>query len=127
MPYINPIWASSVCIVAFWNWKNFVWYSVYLPVYFISGKESSLITYFDVCRVGDNKFQIGETNLQLSYEVWFKKRFYRVYEYVYYIQDLRGGAKRPPPTRFLSVTSTKVEFSPQNFLTFSFKPVTTLV
>ena len=90
-----------------------------------------MITYFDVCRVGDNKFQIGETNLQLSYEVWFKKRSYRVYEYVYYIQDLRGGggAKRPPPppTRFLSVTSTKVELSPQNFLTFSFKPVTTLV
>ena len=86
-----------------------------------------MITYFDVCRMGDDKFQIGETNLQLSYEVWFKKRSYRVYEHVYSIQDLRRGAKRPPPTRFLPVTSTKVELSPQNFLTFSFKPVVTLV
>ena len=38
-----------------------------------------------------------------------------------------GGGKRSPPTSFFPVTSTNVEFGPQNFLTFSFKPFTTLV
>ena len=37
-------------------------------------------------------------------------------------------AKRPPPsTSFFSVTSTNIEFDPQNFLTFSFNPFATLV
>ena len=40
------------------------------------------------------------------------------------IQD--GGAKRPP-TSFSPVTSTNVEISPQNLLTFSFNPFATLV
>ena len=38
-----------------------------------------------------------------------------------------GVAKRPPPTRFSSVTSTKIGISPQNFLTFRFKPFATLM
>ena len=38
-----------------------------------------------------------------------------------------GGEKKSPPTSFFPVTSTNVEFGPQNFLTFSFKPFTTLV
>ena len=37
-----------------------------------------------------------------------------------------GGPKRPP-TSFSSVTSTNVEFGPENFLTFSFNPFATLV
>ena len=37
-----------------------------------------------------------------------------------------GGAKRPP-TSFSIVTSTSVGLKPQNFLTFSFNPFTTLV
>ena len=42
------------------------------------------------------------------------------------IQDGGLGAKRPP-TSFSPVTSTNVEFGPQNFLTFSFNPFATLV
>ena len=40
-----------------------------------------------------------------------------------------GGVwqKGPPPTRFSSVTSTKIGISPQNFLTFRFKPFATLM
>ena len=47
--------------------------------------------------------------------------------YINPIQD--GGAKRPPLPVFplTPETSTKVEFGPQNFLTFSFNPFTTLV
>ena len=41
------------------------------------------------------------------------------------IQD-GGGAKRPPAS-FSPVTSTNVEFGPQNVLTFSFNPFATLV
>ena len=33
----------------------------------------------------------------------------------------------PPPTGFFPVTSTNVELSSQNFLTFSFNPFDTLV
>ena len=39
---------------------------------------------------------------------------------------IRGG-KKALPTSFSSVTSTNVEITPQNFLTFSFNPFTTLV
>ena len=38
---------------------------------------------------------------------------------------LRG--KKPPPHQFSPVTSTNVGISPQNFLTFSFKPFSILV
>ena len=38
-----------------------------------------------------------------------------------------GGAKGPPPTSFSSVTSRKVGTSPQNFLTFSFNLLATLM
>ena len=39
-----------------------------------------------------------------------------------------GRAKRhPPPTSFSFVTSTNLEISPQNVLTFSFNPFPTLV
>ena len=37
------------------------------------------------------------------------------------------GKKPPLPTRFSSVTSTKIGISPQNFLTFRFKPFATLM
>ena len=37
------------------------------------------------------------------------------------------GKKAPTPTSFSPVTSTKVGISPQNFLTFSFNPFSTLV
>ena len=37
------------------------------------------------------------------------------------------GKKPSPPTRFSSVTSTKIGISPQNFLTFRFKPFATLM
>ena len=45
------------------------------------------------------------------------------------IQDegMGAGAKRPPPTSFSPVTSTNVETSPKNFLTFSFHPFSTLL
>ena len=44
------------------------------------------------------------------------------------IQDGVGGQKGPPPpTSFSPVTSTNVGISPQNFLTFSFNPFSTLV
>ena len=33
-----------------------------------------------------------------------------------------GGGKKAPPTSFSPATSTNVEISPQNFLTFSFNP-----
>ena len=36
------------------------------------------------------------------------------------------GAKNAPTTSFPPVTSTTVEISPQNFLTFSFNPFATL-
>ena len=42
------------------------------------------------------------------------------------IQD-GGGRQKGPPTSFSPVTSTKVGFGPQNFLTFSFNPFATLV
>ena len=38
-----------------------------------------------------------------------------------------GRAKKPPPTNFSPVTSTNVEFGPQNFLAFSFNAFATLV
>ena len=39
-----------------------------------------------------------------------------------------GGQKGPPPLLvFPTVTSTNVEFGPQNFLTFIFNPFATLV
>ena len=38
-----------------------------------------------------------------------------------------GGIKRVPPTSFSPVTSTNVGFSLQNFVTFNFNPVATLV
>ena len=38
-----------------------------------------------------------------------------------------GGEQKGPPTSFSPVTSTNVGFNPQNFLTFSFNPFTTLV
>ena len=37
-----------------------------------------------------------------------------------------GGGKKAPPTSFSPVTSTNVGFGPQNFLTFSFNPFSTL-
>ena len=45
------------------------------------------------------------------------------------IQDRGGGGGRLGgcPTSFSSVTSTNIRISPQNFLTFSFNPFTTLV
>ena len=39
----------------------------------------------------------------------------------------RGGQKGPPPTNFCPVTSTNVGISPQNFLTFSLNPFSTLL
>ena len=42
-----------------------------------------------------------------------------------YIQD--GGGQKDPSTSFSPVTSTNVEISPQNFLTFNFNPFVTLV
>ena len=42
-----------------------------------------------------------------------------------YIQDGRG--QKDPPTSFSPVTSTNVEISPQNFLTFNFNRFVTLV
>ena len=41
------------------------------------------------------------------------------------IQD--GGGTKGPPTNFSPVTSTNVEFGPQNFLAFSFNAFATLV
>ena len=38
-----------------------------------------------------------------------------------------GGGKKALPTSFSPVISTNVGFGPQNFLTFSFNPFTTLV
>ena len=38
-----------------------------------------------------------------------------------------GRAKKVPPTNFSPVTSTNVEFGPQNFLAFSFNAFATLV
>ena len=38
-----------------------------------------------------------------------------------------GGQKGPPPTNFCPVTSTNVGISPQNFLTFSLNPFSTLL
>ena len=46
--------------------------------------------------------------------------------YINPIQD-GGGGKKAPPTSVSPETSTKVGFGPQNFLTFSFNPFTTLV
>ena len=40
---------------------------------------------------------------------------------------MRGRGKNSPPTSFFPVTSTNVEFGPQNFLTFSVNPFATLV
>ena len=37
------------------------------------------------------------------------------------------GQKAPLPYQFVPVTSTNVGISPQNFLTFSFNPIPTLV
>ena len=34
------------------------------------------------------------------------------------------GGKKAPPTSFSLLTSTNIKISPQNFLTFSFKPFT---
>ena len=42
------------------------------------------------------------------------------------IQD-RGGDKRASPTSAFPVTSTNIGIRPQNFLTFSFNPFSTLV
>ena len=39
----------------------------------------------------------------------------------------RGGKGGGPPTSFSPLTSTNIGFGPQNFLTFSFNPFTTLV
>ena len=38
-----------------------------------------------------------------------------------------GGGKKASPTNFSPVTSTNVEFGPQNFLAFSFNAFATLV
>ena len=38
-----------------------------------------------------------------------------------------GGGPKRPPASFSPVTSTNVGISPQNYLTFSFKPFATLV
>ena len=38
-----------------------------------------------------------------------------------------GVQKGIPPTSFSPVTSTNIEFGPQNFLAFSFNPFATLV
>ena len=38
-----------------------------------------------------------------------------------------GGCKKGPPTRCSSVTSANVGISPKNFLTFNFKPFSTIV
>ena len=38
-----------------------------------------------------------------------------------------GGGQKGPPNSFSSVTSTNVGFGPQNLLTFSFNPFSTLV
>ena len=43
------------------------------------------------------------------------------------IQDGEGGGKKFPPTSFSPVTSINVGISPQNFLTFSLNPFSTLV
>ena len=43
------------------------------------------------------------------------------------IQDGGGGRQKGPPTSFSPVTSTNVELSPQNFLTFSFNTFATVV
>ena len=44
-----------------------------------------------------------------------------------YLTLFRMGGKKAPPTSFSPVTSTNVEFGPQNILTFSFNPFATLV
>ena len=43
------------------------------------------------------------------------------------IQDRGGGWQKGLPTSFSPVTSTNVELSPQNFLTFSFNTFATVV
>ena len=41
---------------------------------------------------------------------------------------IRGGAgQKGPPYQFFPVTSANVGISPENFLTFSFNPIATLV
>ena len=40
---------------------------------------------------------------------------------------IQDGGPKSPPTSFLPVTSTNVGIGNQNFLTFSFNPVATLV
>ena len=59
----------------------------------------------------------------------FSHFYVRHYDIFNPIQDGRGGgggAKRLP-YQFSPVTSTNVEISPKNFLTFSFIPLATLV
>ena len=43
------------------------------------------------------------------------------------INPIQDGGKKAPSTSFSPVTSTNVGISPQNFLTFSFNPFSTLV
>ena len=48
------------------------------------------------------------------------------------LTPFRNGGRSPPPpppspSRFSPVTSTNLEISPQNFLTFSYSPFATLV
>ena len=43
------------------------------------------------------------------------------------INPIQDGGKKAPSTSFFPVTSTNVGISPQNFLTFSFNPFSTLV
>ena len=40
---------------------------------------------------------------------------------------IQDGGKKPVPTRFSPVTSTKVRVSSQTFLTFSFNPFATVM
>ena len=71
----------------------------------------------------DRKYYLAETAKQLYDSDIFEYSDFNP------IQDggREGGAKRPPPTSFSPVTSANVGFGSQNFLTFSFKPFTTLV
>ena len=52
----------------------------------------------------------------------------RVHFHAYFFKPIQDGeGPKRPPTSFSPATSTNVEISPHNFLTFSFNPFVTLV
>ena len=105
-------------------------------LYITNEKQCLTPVFTDNLQSVDNPTHFLNNDLDLSHSMIFQKSqsHYKKnrssgdeHILILFRMGVGGVAKRPPPTRFSSVTSTKIGTSPQNFLNFRFKPFATLM